>query len=64
MWQPIESAPKDKRILVWSEDGIFQAEWDIFAKKILVVTQPSVGVEWSGEDDAPLTHWMPCPQDP
>lgn len=71
MWQPIETAPKDRAVLVhpatWNERTASIAKWDMdqYAKK----PRPY----WSRDDDLgkvtisrerPPTHWMPLPAPP
>jgi hypothetical protein len=68
LWQPIETAPKDEMVLVWSEDG-----WAICAE--LVSMSDYGGYDdfgecymWVSDDDLRLlffpTHWMPLPEPP
>ena len=58
-WQPIETAPKDQRILGWDGDEILTLDWN-----------RSAGGYWqqvsdSGRSSAYYpTHWMPLPEPP
>lgn len=68
-WQPISSAPKDKRVLVWTGQDIYAAQW---AKNPYTDEEAwVVGRFWvvGGEEDDQLilknpTHWQPLPEEP
>lgn len=65
MWQPIETAPKDKYVLLfcWEDKSIWLGKWQ----------GRHDNAEWYGVDDEGLTrssshyavtHWMPLPEPP
>jgi hypothetical protein len=59
-WQPIESAPKDCRILFLAYgDTVFAGEWNEFRNSF----EPDY---WEGPsfDAGDITHWMPLPEPP
>lgn len=63
-WLPIETAPKDKRILVWSGQEIYAAHW---VKHITTDDEAWIVAQWGDEGDQALvkpTHWMPLPEAP
>jgi len=55
-WQPIETAPKDKMVLCYWEDGSFSVSKYYHAKECWAYRM----------DDVRLfpTHWMPLPPKP
>ena len=66
-WQPIETAPKDGRMIMVSNgiafgpavkisDGSFHA-WNNFFQR-------HDGKFWSGPNNIAATHWMPLPTPP
>lgn len=68
-WQPIESAPKDREILLWEGDSdcavvgrhnpSYTEEWH--------ATVHGEFAPWSDFDRPPIfnaTHWMPLPDPP
>lgn len=58
-WQPIETAPKDARILVWSGQELYAAHW---AQNPFTGDEAWIVAEWGDERDQALvkpTHWMP-----
>lgn len=58
-WLPIESAPKDRQILLlWPDLGVMEGEWivDVFWCDMWELTGCSM-------DDQP-THWQELPLDP
>lgn len=55
-WQPIETAPKDRTILLAGK-WMF-GEWEITADRYLATRFPFVG-----GSNGP-THWMPLPDPP
>ncbi len=62
-WQPIETAPKDKAILGWSD----KVEWDIYAWSTIAGQSfwYSLGPNTVEEDlSAQPTHWMALPSPP
>lgn len=67
-WQPIETAPKDRNILVAGRMAVFLARWDDQQfhehPKPYFVTQQSFGVGWNRDNSTKLTHWMELPELP
>ena len=64
MWQPIETAPHDKRVLVWSGQEFYAAHW---AKNPFTDDEAWIVAEWGAEGEQALvrpTHWMPLPMPP
>ena len=60
MWQPIETAPKDQEILVWTEDdGAFVAFWWPVRK-----CWRWTSYDLHGDELLHPTHWMPIPDPP
>jgi hypothetical protein len=62
-WQPIETAPKDRPILIWDGENMISAEWGLRANEW---TWQLVEGEIQGDSalwTAP-THWMPLPDAP
>lgn len=58
-WMPIETAPKDKRVLVWSGQEIYAADW---AKNIFTGDEAWIVAEWGDDREQVLvrpTHWKP-----
>jgi hypothetical protein len=66
-WQPIETAPTDKRILGYGivafevEPGIATVRWNDYHKAFLC--NPNECSEYAPEE-CELTHWMPLPEPP
>lgn len=63
-WQPIETAPKDQRILVWTGVEMYCAHW---AKNIFTDDEAWIVAQWGDNRDQALvrpTHWMPLPEQP
>lgn len=63
-WRPIETAPKDKRVLVWSGQELYAARW---AKNPYTNDEAWIVAEWGEDGDQALvrpTHWMPLPEPP
>lgn len=62
-WQPIETAPHDKRVLVWSGHEIYAANW---VKHPITGDEAWCVAEWGDGDQALVkpTLWMPidCPK--
>jgi hypothetical protein len=68
-WQPIETAPKQKVILLWALTDTDTGNWKMAAGYWM----PGYGDEpgewtWDGHRlksyDAQPTHWMPLPEPP
>lgn len=60
-WNPIETAPKNKRILVWTGQEIYAAHW---AKNMFTDDEAWIVAAWGTERDQALvhpTHWAPLP---
>jgi hypothetical protein len=60
-WQPIETAPKDQRILLLADGDVYLGEWNAYR------STPQFEPElWEGPvfDDGHFTHWMPLPDPP
>lgn len=58
-WQPIETAPKDKRVLVWSGKEIYAAHW---AQSPYTGDEAWIVAEWGDDREQALvkpTHWKP-----
>ena len=62
-WQPIETAPKDRSILVTEPDGlrIDQVIWGGWA---LDNTHNWCDADGARHPNAAITHWMPLPTPP
>lgn len=62
-WQPIETAPKDVRGLVWIEDKVLRGV--AFGR---VITYGNSGERFAVADgfngDWNISHWMPLPEPP
>lgn len=65
-WRPIESAPKDQKILVWARGYHWVAGWDDdrYAKKPRPFWDYSNLWGKTGCRETPPTHWMPLPDPP
>jgi hypothetical protein len=59
-WQPIETAPKDERLLFLDDGWVFLGQWSDFFRNYHPEDRP---VELYGEGEGP-THWMPPPPPP
>ena len=58
-WQPIETAPRDKRVLVWSGQEIYAAHW---SRHITTYDEAWIIAQWGEDGEQVLvkpTHWMP-----
>lgn len=63
-WQPIETAPRDQRLLLWNGTGMYCGHW---AKSIETDDEAWIIAEYGNEGDQLLikaTHWMPLPLPP
>jgi len=61
-WQPIETAPNGKEILVFMEGEIFQGNFEGTYWEFATADFHGCGC-CSGTRDYP-THWMPLPEPP
>ena len=63
-WQPIETAPRDKRVLIWSGQEMYCAHW---SRNPMTRDVAWSVAEWGTEGEQALvkaTHWMPLPEPP
>jgi hypothetical protein len=62
-WQPIETAPRDVRVLVWSGQEVYTAHW---AKNVFTDDEAWIVAEWGDGEQALVkpTHWHPMPKLP
>jgi len=63
-WQPIETAPKDRRIILWTGREIYIGHW---AKNVETDHEAWIIAEWGDGDQAmtgAATHWMEAPKAP
>ncbi len=63
-WEPIATAPKDRRVLVWTGLEIFAANW---VKNPYTNDEAWVVARWGTNGDQALvqaTHWMQLPMPP
>lgn len=60
-WQPIETAPKDRDILLQNYEGIFQGKWDQDDKKFRPLFMDYHGCGCCGGDNPQPTQWMELP---
>lgn len=63
-WRPIETAPRDQRVLVWSGAELYAAHW---AKNPFTDDEAWIIAEWGDKGEQALvrpTHWMPLPLPP
>lgn len=58
-WQPIETAPKEVKVIVWSQAIVCPC----IAYRIEGQWADSEG-DWDLRDDEQPTHWMPLPEPP
>lgn len=71
-WQPIETAPKDRTVMLWVPDGVWSratfGEWDDekYARKPKPYWNTELrrwrGVIWQRAHQP--THWAPIPEGP
>ena len=67
-WQPIETAPKDRLILLWRCGGFDVGVWDSDARADVPqgywrsFLQDFWGGRWMRQN--PLTHWAKLPEGP
>ena len=62
MWQPIETAPTDKAVLVYCH-GFSVAHWNTAYKKWIVYGAETECTRMMNTRYRP-THWMPLPDPP
>lgn len=67
VWRPIESAPRDRTILVWNGDVCVAAWCD--CGKVWMATVEGLPAHGPVSYDDPIhldgvTHWMPLPEPP
>jgi hypothetical protein len=58
-WQPIETAPKNCRVLVKTDAEVYAAHW---SKNIFTDDEAWIVAEWGDDGDQALvkpTHWKP-----
>ena len=63
-WHPMETAPHDKRVMVWSGQEMYCAHW---AQNPITGDEAWIVAEWGTEGDQALvkpTHWRPLPLPP
>ena len=63
-WHPIETAPHDKRVMVWSGQETYCAHW---AQNPMTGDEAWIVAEWGTDGDQALvkpTHWRPLPLPP
>ena len=56
-WQPIETAPQDKDILLFIDGVVIEGSYAKGDKKWKVVDLPSHGCGCCGSDNEEPTHW-------
>ena len=67
-WQPIETAPKDARIIVWDGFDVCIAkfigrDWISFGcDGPAILSQSDSGTDY--QEPGIVTHWMPLPEPP
>ena len=60
--KPIETAPKDKRVLVWDGHEVYAAHW----ARHMITDDGAWVIAQFGDGEQVLvkpTHWMPLPKD-
>jgi hypothetical protein len=63
-WQPIETAPHDRRIILWTGREIYIGHW---GKNVETDHEAFIIAEWGDGDQAMVgsaTHWMEAPKPP
>lgn len=63
-WHPIKTAPRNKRVLVWSGQEMYCAHW---AQHPMTGDEAWIVAEWGNQGDQALvrpTHWMQLPDAP
>lgn len=56
-WQPIETAPKDKDILLFIDGVVIEGRYTKSDKKWEVAHLPSHGCDCCGNENEEPTHW-------
>lgn len=62
-WQPIETAPKDKTLLLWRSSYGLPVAGHILAGDLWGAFVPGVPMLFQKHIEEP-THWMPLPDPP
>ncbi len=62
-WKEIDTAPRNKRVLLWSGQEIYAGHW---SKHIETNDEAWIVAQWGDGDQALVkaTHWMPLPEPP
>ena len=63
-WRPMETAPHDKRVMVWSGREMYCAHW---AQNPMTCDEAWIVAEWGTDGDQALvkpTQWRPLPLPP
>lgn len=60
-WQPIETAPKDHRILMTDGELVGSGCWEGWPVEGFIFHTSNDDERWFGGD---ATHWMPLPEPP
>ncbi|WP_228138397.1 hypothetical protein [Acinetobacter pittii] len=60
-WQPIETAPKDRDVLLRNHEGIFQGKWDEKSKQFHSLLMGYHGCGCCAGEDPQPTQWMELP---
>ena len=63
-WHPMETAPHDRRLMVWSGQEMYCAHW---AQNPMTGDEAWIVAEWGTDGDQALvkpTHWRPLPLPP
>lgn len=70
-WQPIDTAPKDRDIIVCGRyDGPCVVRWNEYTRRWRGVFQGFPAIQGQGDtwteyhETGPVTHWMPMPNPP
>lgn len=64
-WQPIETVPHDRRVILWTGREIYIGHW---AKNAHTGHEAFIIAEWGKDGDQAMlgnvTHWMEAPKPP
>jgi hypothetical protein len=69
-WQPIETAPRQKVILLWAVTSDDPPNWKMATGHCALAYDPPHEIEWTWDGyrlrswDVNPTHWMPLPEPP